>query len=122
MRRRILSAFRRKRVELNVILLAQVCREMLQLDPFFRERQLDSALFLLAIVNQRPELLDGLADFREAHGNLPVSLAISLQALVQYLQIAAVLDRKSTRLNSSHSQISYAVFCLKKKKSRYVSQ
>src|SRR5205085_4327137 len=28
----------------------------------------------------------------------------------------AVLDRKSTRLNSSHSQISYAVFCLKKKK------
>src|SRR2546427_8406947 len=29
---------------------------------------------------------------------------------------AAVGDRKSTRLNSSHSQISYAVFCLKKKK------
>src|SRR2546430_11058477 len=28
---------------------------------------------------------------------------------------ADVLDRKSTRLNSSHSQISYAVFCLKKK-------
>src|SRR5688572_31080852 len=28
------------------------------------------------------------------------------------------LDRKSTRLNSSHSQISYAVFCLKKKKNR----
>src|SRR2546430_4178692 len=27
-------------------------------------------------------------------------------------------DRKSTRLNSSHSQISYAVFCLKKKKIR----
>src|SRR2546430_6571616 len=30
-----------------------------------------------------------------------------------------VVDRKSTRLNSSHSQISYAVFCLKKKKKRY---
>src|SRR5688572_31608174 len=29
-----------------------------------------------------------------------------------------VLDRKSTRLNSSHSQISYAVFCLKKKKKK----
>src|SRR2546430_12897112 len=28
---------------------------------------------------------------------------------------AAALDRKSTRLNSSHSQISYAVFCLNKK-------
>src|SRR5688572_31564942 len=29
-----------------------------------------------------------------------------------------VQDRKSTRLNSSHSQISYAVFCLKKKKKK----
>src|SRR5206468_5857686 len=29
---------------------------------------------------------------------------------------SAVADRKSTRLNSSHDQISYAVFCLKKKK------
>src|SRR2546430_8757027 len=29
---------------------------------------------------------------------------------------AGWIDRKSTRLNSSHSQISYAVFCLKKKK------
>src|SRR2546427_1311974 len=29
-------------------------------------------------------------------------------------------DRKSTRLNSSHSQISYAVFCLKKKKKLHV--
>src|SRR2546427_2075416 len=28
-------------------------------------------------------------------------------------------DRKSTRLNSSHSQISYAVFCLKKKKTKH---
>src|SRR2546427_10178996 len=31
-------------------------------------------------------------------------------------QVPEPLDRKSTRLNSSHSQISYAVFCLKKKK------
>src|SRR5256886_4760523 len=31
-------------------------------------------------------------------------------------EVIAPLDRKSTRLNSSHSQISYAVFCLKKKK------
>src|SRR5438034_6785859 len=30
-------------------------------------------------------------------------------------------DRKSTRLNSSHTVISYAVFCLKKKKKRYTS-
>src|SRR2546427_5960535 len=32
--------------------------------------------------------------------------------------IGAGEDRKSTRLNSSHSQISYAVFCLKKKKKK----
>src|SRR5688572_31908264 len=31
-------------------------------------------------------------------------------------------DRKSTRLNSSHSQISYAVFCLKKKKKKTKSE
>src|SRR2546430_10228047 len=31
---------------------------------------------------------------------------------------ATAIDRKSTRLNSSHSQISYAVFCLKKKNYR----
>src|SRR5688572_32024315 len=32
------------------------------------------------------------------------------------------LDRKSTRLNSSHSQISYAVFCLKKKKKKKITK
>src|SRR3712207_8000189 len=31
-------------------------------------------------------------------------------------------DRKSTRLNSSHANISYAVFCLKKKKLKYLTQ
>src|SRR2546421_2034814 len=31
-------------------------------------------------------------------------------------------DRKSTRLNSSHDQISYAVFCLKKKKKKNIKQ
>src|SRR5438270_5359086 len=35
---------------------------------------------------------------------------------VEMQQIAIKGDRKSTRLNSSHSQISYAAFCLKKKK------
>src|SRR2546430_2716265 len=44
---------------------------------------------------------------------LPKGLsAEELSALVR----ETIADRKSTRLNSSHSQISYAVFCLKKKK------
>src|SRR2546430_6184697 len=33
----------------------------------------------------------------------------------QHAGVLRLVDRKSTRLNSSHSQISYAVFCLKKK-------
>src|SRR5437867_10092919 len=37
-------------------------------------------------------------------------------ALLEHLGLARVKDRKSTRLNSSHRTISYAVFCLKKKK------
>src|SRR5688572_17049994 len=36
----------------------------------------------------------------------------------EYTRYATCVDRKSTRLNSSHSQISYAVFCLKKKKKK----
>src|SRR5256886_3217317 len=55
---------------------------------------------------------------------LPPSLAGPSVALLDVLQHLVGLldrhveggDRKSTRLNSSHSQISYAVFCLKKKK------
>src|SRR2546430_10050985 len=39
--------------------------------------------------------------------------------LLRYLLGEASQDRKSTRLNSSHSQISYAVFCLKKKKANH---
>src|SRR5438128_10697550 len=40
------------------------------------------------------------------------------EALVEMAVHQADLDRKSTRLNSSHGSISYAVFCLKKKKTR----
>src|SRR2546430_11487386 len=43
------------------------------------------------------------------------------QALDVPIYIHPTLDRKSTRLNSSHSQISYAVFCLKKKKKKQAS-
>src|SRR2546430_7723843 len=42
-----------------------------------------------------------------------------IEALRSTLPRHTYLDRKSTRLNSSHSQISYAVFCLKKKKRKY---
>src|SRR5688572_18737248 len=45
--------------------------------------------------------------------------AIEFMSMVSsHYDIARREDRKSTRLNSSHSQISYAVFCLKKKKDK----
>src|SRR3712207_7332908 len=39
---------------------------------------------------------------------------------VQRLGWPREIDRKSTRLNSSHANISYAVFCLKKKKTQHI--
>src|SRR2546430_6341409 len=57
------------------------------------------------------------------HDALPISksatpppLRNSFGLAFHCAQLRARPDRKSTRLNSSHSQISYAVFCLKKKK------
>src|SRR5690554_6995686 len=47
--------------------------------------------------------------------NLPV-LADDSGLSIDYLDGRPGVDRKSTRLNSSHVRISYAVFCLKKKK------
>src|SRR5688572_31933097 len=56
-------------------------------------------------------------------GKIPVTTAsaearsefLKGRDLSEKLRITDSIDRKSTRLNSSHSQISYAVFCLKKK-------
>src|SRR5688572_31707275 len=42
----------------------------------------------------------------------------AVEALHELIAAGTGKDRKSTRLNSSHSQISYAVFCLKKKKKK----
>src|SRR5438270_4743015 len=45
-----------------------------------------------------------------------LAFAAKLPGAIRRRRISPGRDRKSTRLNSSHSQISYAVFCLKKKK------
>src|SRR2546430_3363286 len=57
------------------------------------KRKIDGALYDVIVTDIKMPNIDGIEVLRYAH-----------QA-----------DRKSTRLNSSHSQISYAVFCLKKK-------
>src|SRR2546430_5835202 len=66
------------------------------------------------------------ADVRSGHCGGRIPRSSPLEATEEELMRNAVVteqapkpmgpDRKSTRLNSSHSQISYAVFCLKKKK------
>src|SRR5690349_24176277 len=43
---------------------------------------------------------------------------VTADALFSRREQAELVDRKSTRLNSSHVEISYAVFCLKKKKNK----
>src|SRR5438067_5782120 len=48
--------------------------------------------------------------------------AFALGALLAAPIANAEKDRKSTRLNSSHVSISYAVFCLKKKKKEFISR
>src|SRR5256885_12953138 len=48
--------------------------------------------------------------------DLPWLHAVAVVVLELVMIIMVALDRKSTRLNSSHLVISYAVFCLKKKK------
>src|SRR2546429_1189027 len=60
-------------------------------------------------VNQKDVLLRGLI----VPAHLPRALEIDFPGLQPGQP--TVLDRKSTRLNSSHGYISYAVFCLKKK-------
>src|SRR5438034_6154177 len=62
--------------------------------------------------------LQGLLDERiaEAHAMLAPGELVEMPDVEP--QIPLAIDRKSTRLNSSHTVISYAVFCLKKKKNK----
>src|SRR5437773_12279507 len=55
--------------------------------------------------------------FRSSSGTLSYHHS-SIECRSNGSQASHVLDRKSTRLNSSHITISYAVFCLKKKKKK----
>src|SRR3989449_10440574 len=66
---------------------------------------IDASGNLISLTAGPAEKPDGIADNVYGRFNRPV-----------YDQQARLLDRKSTRLNSSHGYISYAVFCLKKKK------
>src|SRR3712207_6981062 len=51
----------------------------------------------------------------------PIWNETSLESVPTTRKMDSVTDRKSTRLNSSHANISYAVFCLKKKNTLHLS-
>src|SRR2546427_7674259 len=75
---------------------------------FFFNDTATTEIYTLSLHDALPILLlQGLG-----HGLQYTVSAVMPPAVIDALEV----DRKSTRLNSSHSQISYAVFCLKKKK------
>src|SRR3712207_8344063 len=66
---------------------------------------------------------DQRAHLEDAGGQLVVALQADRDLVEDLVALRGdVLDRKSTRLNSSHANISYAVFCLKKKKNINLAQ
>src|SRR5207248_9083960 len=71
--------------------------------PYRKDRDLVRALHV-----------EGQLPFIEIHANTPIETCEQRDPKGLYKK-----DRKSTRLNSSHRTISYAVFCLKKKKKKH---
>src|SRR5256885_9228296 len=69
-----------------------------------------------AVKRHRPDIL--VLDVNMPRGN-GMWVVRQLQPLHLPTQVVLLTDRKSTRLNSSHLVISYAVFCLKKKKANH---
>src|SRR5688572_31675531 len=76
-----------------------------------------STLFPYTTLFRSPESWSTVALSATATGASSIGWIVMLAVATVSLQ-----DRKSTRLNSSHSQISYAVFCLKKKKNKKAKQ
>src|SRR5688572_32855615 len=84
---------------------------------FFFNDTATTEIYTLSLHDALPILIVGAArhlGFRQGGGPL-------VGENVQVFEFLEHQDRKSTRLNSSHSQISYAVFCLKKKKNNHKS-
>src|SRR2546430_9640121 len=73
-----------------------------------------STLFPYTTLFRSPDLT-GLVQVTQEIGQARAQRAVGLRRIASVLAPGPESDRKSTRLNSSHSQISYAVFCLKKK-------
>src|SRR5688572_32641806 len=81
---------------------------------FFFNESATTAIYTLSLYDALPICGGLLAAKLLGIGCHLLGIALTYR-LARELDVPRGLDRKSTRLNSSHSQISYAVFCLKKK-------
>src|SRR3712207_7436749 len=80
-------------------------------------RQIESVLRVTGVsLGDRNDKWDGQIDLTPRS-----ELRLRARGLASRTNDSGRLDRKSTRLNSSHANISYAVFCLKKKKSPFLT-
>src|SRR3712207_7917460 len=77
-----------------------------------------STLFPYTTLFRSPEALNALSP-EMSEGLLEAIEEAGRDEDVRVVVITGAGDRKSTRLNSSHANISYAVFCLKKKKKQH---
>src|SRR2546421_8060697 len=77
------------------------------LTPTFTEREITGTA---RVQNNRTMMLASVTQDVQSNGRQGLPILGGLPVLGRFFT-----DRKSTRLNSSHDQISYAVFCLKKK-------
>src|SRR5699024_10116493 len=81
-------------------------------DPFqFTHRAEEGPVLTVGAVPQEPGLYELCPGFLKPRHDIAYVLSLKIPVI----DVAPVSDRKSTRLNSSHVSISYAVFCLKKK-------
>src|SRR3712207_7923109 len=76
---------------------------------------LHDALPILLVGQEREDPLGELLDAVAAHAALALHPLHEVHVAAHVVVEDGDVDRKSTRLNSSHANISYAVFCLKKK-------
>src|SRR5947207_7675958 len=86
---------------------------MLSFDIFFFTDTASTEIYTLSLHDALPILLFAVVGVNVARDEVTIFTQIGFIVLVG---LGEDRDRKSTRLNSSHTVISYAVFCLKKKK------
>src|SRR2546430_8118777 len=82
---------------------------------FFFNDTATTEIYTLSLHDALPICSRNLKAARSRTGSLRQAMTTNRESTA-VSPVLAKGDRKSTRLNSSHSQISYAVFCLKKKK------